>query len=349
MSAAEVTGSLAGRTVYATLPGIALAELLDGESETVDELGDQTFAVDPDERPIPFQITTFRAALIDTATGELLGRMTWRPIPYALRLSCTSWNIGIQLLPTALGRRVSVDAGLLLARHLFATTGVDRVQAFTDVENVPGWRGLERAGFHREGVLRGATLRGGRRRDMVVYSLLRADVELTGGEREVLARRDQVVLARPLPEEHREVKRLAGGERGPDADQRLSPAAPAAHRASVLDAMTGRLLGGVSWRAVDHGGTFGSAAWNVGVEVVPEARGRGVGSTSQRLLVEHLFATTEFDRVEAGVDVEATAARRALESVGFRLDGVLRGAGTRGGKHRDLALYGLLRGDLDGH
>jgi hypothetical protein len=68
------------------------------------------------------------------------------------------------------------STGLLLARHLFATTSVDRVQAITDVANVPGRHGLAKAGFHREGVLRGVSVLRGQRRDGVLYSLLRTDL-----------------------------------------------------------------------------------------------------------------------------------------------------------------------------
>ncbi len=45
----------------------------------------------------------------------------------------------------------------------------------TDVGNVAAQRGLEKAGFQREGVARHAQFRKGSWHDMVVYSLLRGD------------------------------------------------------------------------------------------------------------------------------------------------------------------------------
>ena len=62
-----------------------------------------------------------------------------------------------------------------LAAELFATTDVHRVEASTDVENVAEQRALEKAGFVREGIQRGAQFRAGGRHDLVTYSRLRTD------------------------------------------------------------------------------------------------------------------------------------------------------------------------------
>jgi len=64
----------------------------------------------------------------------------------------------------------------MLAEFLFDTTELDRVEATTDVDNVAEQRALEKSGFTREGVTRGAQLRGGVRRDVVHYGLLRSDL-----------------------------------------------------------------------------------------------------------------------------------------------------------------------------
>ncbi len=114
---------------------------------------------------------------------------------------------------------------------------------------------------------------------------------------------------------------------------------------SILDAETGELLGGVTWQPVDHGGTVGCTAWNIGIGLLPEARGRGVGTAAQRLVADHLFATTELDRVEASTDVGNVAEQQALEKAGFRREGVLRGAQLRGGERHGLVHYSRLRTD----
>ncbi|WP_158890101.1 GNAT family N-acetyltransferase [Amycolatopsis anabasis] len=327
--------TLAERTVLASDAHVAIAGLLDGEREAIDALGDATFDLDPDDRPVPVEVPRFWAAIVDTTTGALLGRVSWRPVTHGPTLSSMAWNIGIKLLPAARRRGLSSAAGLLLARYLFDTTGLDRVQATVDAGNLPGWRGLETAGFHREGVLRGVVRRGGQRRDVVYYSLLRSDLDRPARERAVLGRRDGTVLAEALPGD-----RVAPDSFAPDPDRDLSPSAlPPARRGAVLDPDTGRVLGLVTWQVVDHGGTLGCSAWRLGATP-------GVDATALRLLVGHLFATTGLDRVEAGVDVDDLARQHAVEAAGFRREGVLRGARLRGGQRRDVVLFGILRTDL---
>jgi RimJ/RimL family protein N-acetyltransferase len=104
-------------------------------------------------------------------------------------------------------------------------------------------------------------------------------------------------------------------------------------------------IGNVSWHAVDYGPPPVSRCWNIGITLVPEFRGCGHGTRAQRLLAEHLLATTVAERVEASTDVENAAERRALERAGFSFEGVLRRAQFRDGGWRDLALYSLVRGE----
>ena len=342
-----MTMTLGDRIVLATDGIVALAELLDGERESVLERCEKTWNEDPDDRPMPGQLVERWVALLEVATGALLGVMVWRALPYGDTVSSIAWNIGAHLLPAVRGRGLSTRAGRMLVRHLFATTDAYRLEANTDVANVAGWRGLERVGFQREGVTRGVRLSGGERRDWFMHSLLRPEADGLDGERPVFGRRDGVVLARALPEDRSEISARSDGAFSVDSDTRLPPVSPpAVYRGAVLDEDSWRLLGMVSWHAVDYGGTFGCAAWNIGIELATDARGRGVGSVAQRLLAEHLFATTQLDRVEAGTDVDNVAELRALEKAGFQLDGVVRGAQLRGGVRRDLALYGILRADL---
>jgi RimJ/RimL family protein N-acetyltransferase len=66
----------------------------------------------------------------------------------------------------------------LLARYLFAHTLVNRIEAVTEITNVAEQRALEKAGFVREGVLRGSSFRNGQWHDQVIYSVLRDEVRL---------------------------------------------------------------------------------------------------------------------------------------------------------------------------
>jgi RimJ/RimL family protein N-acetyltransferase len=106
-----------------------------------------------------------------------------------------------------------------------------------------------------------------------------------------------------------------------------------------------RPIGTVSWHGVRYGPNDGSRAWNIGISLVPEARGLGYGSQAQRLLAEELFATTDANRVEASTDVDNVAEQRALQKAGFIREGVQRGAQHRAGGYHDLVTYARLRDD----
>jgi RimJ/RimL family protein N-acetyltransferase len=107
----------------------------------------------------------------------------------------------------------------------------------------------------------------------------------------------------------------------------------------------GRILGTVGWHRVNYGPSPWSDAWNFGIELRPEARGRGYGSEAQRLLADFLFDTYDLHRVEASTDVENVAEQRALEKAGFVREGIQRGAQFRAGTYHDLVTYARLRTD----
>jgi RimJ/RimL family protein N-acetyltransferase len=104
-----------------------------------------------------------------------------------------------------------------------------------------------------------------------------------------------------------------------------------------------KAIGTVSWRQVRYGPSPESVAWNIGISLIPEMRGLGLGSIAQRLLADYLFATTSVNRIEAGTDVDNLAEQRALEKAGFIRDGVLRGAQHRAGRWHDLVIYSVVR------
>lgn len=107
----------------------------------------------------------------------------------------------------------------------------------------------------------------------------------------------------------------------------------------------GQPIGTIGWHAVWNGPNPGSRAFNFGLSLIPEARGQGYGVEAQRLIAEHLFATTDVNRVEASTDVDNLAEQRALEKAGYTREGVLRGAQFRAGEFHDLIVYSRLRDD----
>jgi RimJ/RimL family protein N-acetyltransferase len=108
--------------------------------------------------------------------GVVIGDVEWRAKPYGPPPRSDAFNIGIRILPAHQGHGHGTSAQRALAEYLFATFPVNRIEAGTDVTNRAEQRALEKAGFTREGVLRGAQWRDGRWNDLVLYSCLRIDM-----------------------------------------------------------------------------------------------------------------------------------------------------------------------------
>lgn len=102
-------------------------------------------------------------------------------------------------------------------------------------------------------------------------------------------------------------------------------------------------LGLVNWRRRPI--TPAASCWEIGVILLPHARGHGDGTRAHRLLARYLFAHTTAHRIEAGTETGNIAEQRALEKAGFTREGVMRETGWRDGAWRDGVLYSLLRTD----
>ncbi|HSZ42956.1 MAG TPA: GNAT family protein [Trebonia sp.] len=101
-------------------------------------------------------------------------------------------------------------------------------------------------------------------------------------------------------------------------------------------------LGIVSFRRKGMAAAF---YWEIGIALLPAARGHGYGAQAQRQLVRYLFTHTPVNRIEAWTEAANIAEQRSLERAGFTREGVRRGAGWRGGAWRDVVLYGILRAE----
>jgi len=101
--------------------------------------------------------------------------------------------------------------------------------------------------------------------------------------------------------------------------------------------------GFVNWRAGLYGGV--ARYWEIGIALLPEFRGRGIGWLAQAMLCDYLFHHTPAQRIQAGTHPENVAEQRALEKAGFQLEGVVRACEFRAGQWRDGYLYSRLRDD----
>lgn len=108
--------------------------------------------------------------------GHVAGYVSWRWNHWGPNAASRCPMIGIWLRPASRGRGIGRAAQRQLAELFFRHTAVNRVEAHTDVENIPEQRSLEAAGFQREGVTRGAQWRDGAYHDGYLYSVLRADL-----------------------------------------------------------------------------------------------------------------------------------------------------------------------------
>lgn len=103
-----------------------------------------------------------------------IGFVSWTkahagPTSYVLEFGITVW-------PEHRGKGHGAAAQRLLARYLFAHDPGNRIQAYTELDNVAEQRALEKAGFTREAVLRECYFRDGAWRDEVLYRMLRSEL-----------------------------------------------------------------------------------------------------------------------------------------------------------------------------
>jgi [ribosomal protein S5]-alanine N-acetyltransferase len=111
--------------------------------------------------------------VVTLAEGTFAGVVVWRPVDTSGPRGC--FNIGILLLPEHRSKGLGTAVQRMLADYLFSTTLANRVEATTEVDNLAEQRALERAGFQREGVMRGRGFVRGQWRDGVMYARLRDD------------------------------------------------------------------------------------------------------------------------------------------------------------------------------
>jgi RimJ/RimL family protein N-acetyltransferase len=117
--------------------------------------------------------TDIEFVVVDADRAEALGLIWLRIAERDPGLA----SVGYWLRPEARGRGAATVAVQLVARWAFGELGVQRLELTTSPENAASQRVAERAGFTREGILRGlvATKNNGRS-DSVLFSLLPADL-----------------------------------------------------------------------------------------------------------------------------------------------------------------------------
>ncbi|MEU7222350.1 GNAT family N-acetyltransferase [Streptomyces chrestomyceticus] len=85
-------------------------------------------------------------------------------------------SLGYWLAESARGQGVAAEALRAVVRWALVDLQVPRLQLYVELWNVASQRTAERVGFQREGVLRSWQQVGEERRDMIMYSMLGADL-----------------------------------------------------------------------------------------------------------------------------------------------------------------------------
>ena len=107
-------------------------------------------------------------------------------------------------------------------------------------------------------------------------------------------------------------------------------------------------IGDLSWRPERWGPSARSVCPAFGIALLPEHRGKGYGSTAQRLLLDYLFERDpSLHRVQSDTAADNPAEQRALAKAGMVLEGTVRDVEYRNGTYHDHLVYGILRAEWE--
>ncbi|BBB61596.1 hypothetical protein UNDKW_3323 [Undibacterium sp. KW1] len=80
---------------------------------------------------------------------------------------------------------------------------------------------------------------------------------------------------------------------------------------------------------------------------VKNLHGKGIMTEAVKLLRNYLFSTMLINRLEIHMNIDNIASEKVAINCGFQKEGVARGATFSRGKHRDIAMYALLRDEWE--
>lgn len=314
--------------------------------------------------------------VFDAATGELLGSHG------LVSIDGTTAEIGYWTAPTARGRGVATVAGRAVARLATERLGITRLVWRAGLGNHGSRLVARRIGFTMEGLLLGGhEHRDGTREDCWVGSLRPGEITDTtpahlsagspaarraavfGAPQPTLALTGAEGMLRPYVEA--DIPRTVEACRDP-ATVEWTPV-PADYRESDAVDYIGRaprawLRGdGAIWVIADADGAYCGAAdigvsaddpgvAEVGYQVAPWARGKGLATAATRTIVDWGFDELGLERILWSARIGNHASRRVAEKVGFRSEGVARARFTQRGTRRDMWVAAMLAADRrDGH
>jgi ribosomal-protein-serine acetyltransferase len=103
--------------------------------------------------------------------------------------------------------------------------------------------------------------------------------------------------------------------------------------------------GAIAGIAGFHRIDWANRATSIGYWLAADRQGRGLMTEAVRALVDDAFGSRGLHRIEIAAAVDNARSRAVPERLGFRAEGVRRGAERHGERYLDLAIYGLLATD----
>lgn len=110
--------------------------------------------------------------ITDASTGDYLGSIGVKGTDWLRR----STEIGYGIAPQARGHGYAPEAARIVAEWILREQSFNRVELFAATENHASQRVAEKAGFVREGVARNSGFTHHGQQDMVIFSLIPADL-----------------------------------------------------------------------------------------------------------------------------------------------------------------------------
>jgi ribosomal-protein-serine acetyltransferase len=109
---------------------------------------------------------------------------------------------------------------------------------------------------------------------------------------------------------------------------------------AIVDA-DGAIAGVAGFHRID----WPNRATSIGYWVAADHQGRGLVTEAVRALVDYAFGERGLHRIEIAAAVDNARSRAVPERLGFRAEGVQRGAERHGERYLDLVVYALLATD----
>jgi len=117
--------------------------------------------------------TQMSYAVIDKKDDKVIGSSSYGHIEWAEKCLEVGWTwLGKEYIGSGINKHMK----FLMLGHAFDTMGIERLELRTDETNVRSRRAMEKIGAVYDGILRNhRTTQGGRRRNSVIYSIIRSE------------------------------------------------------------------------------------------------------------------------------------------------------------------------------